>query len=211
MSRNASLQVRTLTYVVFGLMIAILAVTAVGAWWLLGDRPPRTQLEADYKIARSEVRANPKNPLAREKLGAVYVRMGRYESARDAYAAAVKMSPKDARLRYNYAVALGLMGEGAKAIEQAEECTKLYKAAAPAYYLIGSIHFEEKRYDKAVGPLEKAVEHETSDCDARYLLGRTYLELDKDDKALEQFEKVKSMVPEYEGVDEMIEKAKGAE
>jgi type IV pilus assembly protein PilF len=60
----------------------------------------------------------PKDPVALRQLGLIEIRNGRYIQARDLFAKAVEVAPDDIEIRYNYALALKLAGDDARAAEE---------------------------------------------------------------------------------------------
>ena len=102
------MSLKTLRLIAAGLIALVLFVTLFMVWWMLGDRPPRTQLEADLMHATDTVEASPSDPKAFEQLGYVYMRAGRY-GRRIAHGTLLMgfMSAASARLYLGRTVSLG--------------------------------------------------------------------------------------------------------
>jgi Tfp pilus assembly protein PilF len=61
---------------------------------------------------------NPKDPVALREIALIHLRNGQFASARDRFKMAVELAPFDPEVRFNYARALELSGDGARAAEE---------------------------------------------------------------------------------------------
>lgn len=189
------------------LIVLVLISVAVGAWYLLSTRAPRTQLESDLLAARAALQAKPQDPIAHEDMSHVYVRMGREDSAIEEMKEAVRLAPDNPRILNNMALLYGRYGMHDEAIVAAKNAIEVYKQSAPAYSVMGQSYYALGDLTEAHKALEEAVRLEPVDADSRFALGTVLLDLGKRDEAAEHFKTVKSQLADYPGIDEALAKA----
>lgn len=114
--------------------------------------------------------------------------------------------------KQNYAAAYVLLsqieaGEGNR--EGALRTMAQAAASAPndptIFFQLGSMLFEEERFEEAVGILERAVIANPYYSNAKFLLGLTYYELGRVEDAVAQFEDLRMLNPENALVEELLE------
>ena len=71
---------------------------------------------------------------------------------------------------------------------------------ADAYYNLGNLYYEAGQYEKAIGPLQKAVAQRPYDSDAHYTLGNTYDKLKRYPEAAKEFELMTKIEPKNDSV-----------
>lgn len=71
---------------------------------------------------------------------------------------------------------------------------------ADAYFNLGNLYYEAGEYEKAIGPLQKAVAQKPDDSDAHYTLGNAYYKLKRYAEAAKEFESMTRIEPKNDTV-----------
>lgn len=71
---------------------------------------------------------------------------------------------------------------------------------ADAYFNLGNLYYEAGEYEKAIGPLQKAVAQRPYDSDAHYTLGNAYDKLKRYPEATKEFELMTQIEPKNDMV-----------
>lgn len=186
------------------LVIVVLFVTGYAVWWLTADRPPRNQLEADLQAAEDAIEVNPEDAIAREELGAVYMRAGRYDDALTAFEAGIKLAPDDAILLYDKGQALVALERTDEAIAVLEEAVELHRGLDPAFYLLATIYEDRGEWDTVLEYSKEASRLQPRDVDARFLYATALAKTGDFEQARAEYEVVGQMLPGYEGLEEAL-------
>lgn len=196
---------RMLRQVAIGLMLAVLVATGTVVWWLTADHAPRTQLEADLRAAEAQLKADPTDTVAAERLGVSYMRAGRYRDALDLWDSALEAHPDDPVFLFHRGEALIGLAREDDAIESLKHATEEAPNLQVAFYTLAQVHAKREEWDQAASYAASAVEIERTDADARFLYATALSETGDADAAREQLEIVKSMIPEYPGIEEALD------
>ena len=199
------MQTHTLRHVVVVLVLAVLVSTATVVWWFTAEHAPRTQLEADLRSAEAQLSANATDTVAVERLGVVYMRAGRYEDALSLWDSALEGSPDDPIYLFHRGETLIALNRDDEAIESLKKATESARNLETAFYALAKLYEERGDWDEVVINAGQAVEIEPSDADARFLYATALGKTGETDEARAQFEIVRSMVPEYPGLEEALD------
>ena len=71
---------------------------------------------------------------------------------------------------------------------------------ADAYFNLGNLYYEAGEYEKAIGPLQKALAQRPYDSDAHYTLGNSYYKLKRYPQAAKEFEAMTQIEPKNDTV-----------
>ena len=134
-----------------------------------------------YESASKVVLLDPENPKAYSVLAMLQVIDGRHEMALQSARKAVSLDPNNAEAYTHLATVLVLAGRHAEALQAMETALRL-DPKPPAYFHgdMGWVLFFNRRYDEAIGHLEKTL---NAGVDYREELAITYAELGRLDEA----------------------------
>ncbi len=130
--------------------------------------------------------SNKSNGAATFALAQVLFAQKKYGPAGASFQKAVEQGYKDKDIQYYIAVCQGQIGDRAaqeKAAGQAVQDGTQF--LAEAYYQSGNALYNQKKYDAAIVPYDKALQLKPSITDAYYELYQIYRQLYRDDKALD--------------------------
>lgn len=105
-------------------------------------------------------------------------------------------------LRSQVAVALG---DVKAAISSAEKAVVLAPNEPVAYFQLGLLYYNERRYSDAIAALERAVALQGAYANARYFLGLSYAAVGRSPEAVAQFEAIQVTNPDNKEVATIIE------
>jgi len=71
---------------------------------------------------------------------------------------------------------------------------------ADAYFNLGQTYYQGGQYEKAIEPLQKAIDRHPYDADAHYTLGNTYDKLKRYKEAAQEFEMMTKIEPKNDSV-----------
>lgn len=121
---------------------------------------PRTSLERKYYDALDAVKLDPTNPKARLKLAMVYMESGSYNQAIKELNYAVQLDPKDPEIYYGIGIAshkIRNLDKATKALNRAVNLKGTFgEVYREAYYELGEIYYEKKKYEESIKAFEKA-------------------------------------------------------
>jgi len=111
------------------------------AFWEATEDASELLQEGRYQEAlvalRDVIKAQPNNPYAYHHLGVGFFELGQREAARDAYRAAVRLSPDYLGARVALSNVLRLLGDGRGALAQAKEALRRFPKDGDALHAAG--------------------------------------------------------------------------
>lgn len=114
--------------------------------------------EADYEKAllslRDVIKADPNNPYAYHYLGVAFYELKKLDAARDAYQAAIRLSPDYLGARVALSHVLREMGDTKGALAQAKEALRRFPKDADAMHAAGLAYASRGERKKAKEQLE---------------------------------------------------------
>lgn len=147
----------------------------------------------------------PMNPGLRLALGRLELLNGKPDLAGKYIDEAFALKPdytEAAFLRSQVAVALG---DVKAAISSAEKAVVLAPNEPVAYFQLGLLYYNERRYSDAIAALERAVALQGAYANARYFLGLSYAAVGRSPEAVAQFEAIQVTNPDNKEVAAIIE------
>jgi tetratricopeptide (TPR) repeat protein len=160
----------------------------------------KRELEQALWVAESAVALDPLNRFERRELGEIYFARDEPRSARDAYEAALLLSPDDADLHWNAGLACWQIAEeteGASArrslrkailhFENSLDLTDDELLKFSTHYWLGRLHSELGAYNQAIPHFRRARRHEAAHLLARLFLAECYLHVRAFDACVTEF------------------------
>src|SRR5215207_4159118 len=149
-------------------------------------------------------------PHLRVLIGRAYRETGYLAEAIEEFRKAAALDPKFPRVHY-YLGLTYLLKDGAARLDDAAAEFKVELAANPdeylANYYLGVVYTIERRWDLAVGFLEKASRLKPDDPDPFFYLGQAYQGFEKYGPAVEAFRKAIALSPSFEHNDYQVTNA----
>lgn len=141
-------------------------------------------LERAYKLARQALTLDSTDYRGHLLLGGVLVRRGQFTEALTHYLQAMTLNPNDAEGAAQMGGLLIGMGRFSEALEWLQKATRL-NPFYPAWYLyhIGEAHYCSRQYEKAVAPLQAAINRYPTFITPRRHLAAAYAQMDRIDEA----------------------------
>jgi tetratricopeptide (TPR) repeat protein len=127
---------------------------------------------------KSAIEKQPRRVAARSNLGAVYVRLGRFEDAIAQYQAALKIEPGNAAVRFNLALALYKTTRIREAAEELTRVTTVEPRNRNAVVLLADCQLQMGQYGQVVGLLSPREAELGDDRLFTYLLGTALIHQD---------------------------------
>lgn len=190
-----------------GIALALTLVSFGGYYYY--DRyytsQPKTA-DAILEQAEKAVREKPDDPDARLNLAETYMVNNRFDDAIETANQVMQAYPNNQRAWFVFGVASALGGKPAQAIDPLEkfldankavEMPGLNKTLQSAAYYLGDSYLRLNQPDKAVHPLEQAVDWSQTDADAMYKLGMAYVGVKRNEEAIAMFQGATRFVPNY--------------
>lgn len=138
-----------------GLRVALVLLATLGL--ALATRARNRDYHSAETLWRSVVAAAPVNPRAHDSLADLLRRSGRADEAREHFARAVELDPKNAFWRTNYGASLSAAGDLDGAFEQFREAVRLRPELATARASLGRVLYLRGDLDGALEHLREAV------------------------------------------------------
>jgi tetratricopeptide (TPR) repeat protein len=186
----------------------VLAVISFGGYYYY-DRYYTSQPKiADVSIEQAEkfVSEDPQNADKRVALAETYLINRRYDDAITAAKEVLKAYPDQERAMLVIGIASNVSGKPADAIEPLKKIMDANKDVdmaglrpeliSAAYYL-GDSYLQLNQPEKAIAPLQQAVNWNGTDADAMYKLGIAYLGTKDYEKSLIMFHSATTFVPDF--------------
>lgn len=139
----------------------------------------------NFEAAVVGSRTDPRPLLA---LGAAREKLERYPGARDAYRAALRMRPMDARIHRDLAAVLLKLGDAAGAVAEAREAARLGPDDAAFRRSVALVLAGGGRFGEAIEMMGAAVRADPNDAAARANFGGMLASAGRTAEAVEQFE-----------------------
>lgn len=186
----------------------VLAVVSFGGYYYY-DRYYRPQPKAaDVSIAQAEqaVRDDPQNAEKHLALAETYMLTRRFDDALDQASRVMAADPNNQHAWLVVGIANALKGNPSGAVNPLQKYVDankdvdmpgLNKSLISAAYYLGDSYLQLNQPDKAVPPLEKAVEWSQTDADAMYKLGLAYSGVQQYDKAVSILQVAITFVPNF--------------
>ena len=122
---------------------------------------------------------NPRNPAITNALGLTYHARGRSDLGIKYLNESLALDPNFTEARTNL-VRIYIETKDYKSAQQQLSIVKkdlTYSALDKVYVNEGLLYFDQKQYEKALGPFEKAIEYGRENCPAHHLYGKSLFEL----------------------------------
>jgi tetratricopeptide (TPR) repeat protein len=142
--------------------------------------------------------ALPGNAALHQHEGAILVQMGRREEAREAYATAIELAPKDALLRARFGELLRDLGELEESIQRLREATELDPQRAAYWNSLGMTLGGNDRPAESEAAFRKAVELDGTSARYAFNLGLILFRQKRPAEARPYFEKALELEPRFE-------------
>jgi Tfp pilus assembly protein PilF len=155
-----------------------------------------------YAVARIE----PNYPGIYTDIGHLEVQLHDMPEARDAFAKAVRQSPREAATHSNLANVLLQMGDREEAQKHLLEALEIDPENAIAHSGLGMVLVSEGKNGEALRHFEDAVKCDPRSAECRNNLGVTLIRLGRRKEALEQFREAVRLDPAYEQARKNLEK-----
>ncbi len=147
---------------------------------------------------RSVLAVLPEAPSALRDLAHVQRQQGRQVAAAQTYEQALKVSPRDARTRVQYASLLMDQRLWEEAADQARQALLVRPSDLAAHMILGAAYERLDRLDEACAHLETVAQLDPRVVSSMYALGQLYFRLRRFSDAAECFQRVLAVEPEFE-------------
>ena len=193
-------------------IVAILAAVlglgglfAYTVWQARRDESASTPAGRAIQDLKARVKATPNNADLRVRLGEALASSGLYKDAVEQLRAATKLNPKHDGAYLDLGI-LALEQKQPKTAEgyfqkvielTAGDMEGVNQRRETAYFYLGSIALDARRYEDAVANLKAALRVRRDTSDTYYLLAQAYKGLDRKDAAMKQLEAALAFDPNY--------------
>lgn len=191
-----------------GIAIVISLGVFIYKYFAVQSAPPRTYFDFQLRIWQQVVEKDPKNALGHANLGFVYLQMKKYDQAIDAFKTALKYDPKNVTALYNLGITNYELGKKKLAIENLKAAAEAAPAGNKflAYYKLGEIYQEQKKYPQAIEVYQKSIQDDPTMWNSHFKLGQLYEKTKQKDLALEEFKKASVFNPNSTEIKKAIER-----
>ncbi|MBS3909763.1 MAG: tetratricopeptide repeat protein [Actinobacteria bacterium] len=176
------------------------------------DTTPRTESERALLLAVQAVKVNPNDSRARIKLAAVYLDIGRVNTAVSEARIATKLAPDDAEAFYILGLANKEKGNLTEAARTLEKAAKMEGKLAPFYQTCWSelarIYLKQEKYKQAIKAYDAALGFGPESALLLYEMGLVYEQSGDKGKAMAYFEEALQFVPDYKEAQDALAKVK---
>ncbi|MDD5356976.1 MAG: tetratricopeptide repeat protein [Candidatus Pacebacteria bacterium] len=170
------------------------------------------KISGAYETARAAytqaVALNPKSP-------SIPLLLGRLELANGNYANALDYVGKSLNLKRNFIDGYVFRGQAevqkgdiASAIPDFENAAVIAQNNSQIFFQLGVLYYNAKKYDNAIGVLERAVIIDPSYANARYFLGLSYDKVGRVDDAITQITEIQKTNPDNQDVVTLLKNLK---
>jgi predicted O-linked N-acetylglucosamine transferase (SPINDLY family) len=143
------------------------------------------------------LKKQPQNIDALNLLGAIFSRMGNYDSAITYIQKALNLNPHSSGAYLNLGAAFKARGQLDEAIACYEKAIELSPVYADAYFNLGNVLRDKRQLDKAIVCYQKALQMNPGDVEAHNNLGNLFKENRQLDEAIGCYEKALQLNPNY--------------
>lgn len=169
---------------------AALAPKEPEVWYDLGvARMAAGEMRLGGQALTQAMELAPNDPRIYLEMGKVHLHMRDFEAADAHFEAALAMKPSNeikATIRYHSGILRERQGNARKAEDEYRLALKILPEHVPSMVNLAALLVEEKRYDVALPPLQKALELDPKNAAARYNLGRLLIEQGKIEEGKKQ-------------------------
>lgn len=162
------------------------------------NAPPRTYFQYQLQIWQAMLEKNPKDPAVNTNIGYIYLKMGENRRALDYLEKALSLNPKFVPALYNLGIYYKKQGQSGKAVKLLESAAENAEQGNKylAYFTLGEIHQDGKKYDKALDYYTKSLDDNATIWNTYRRLGEIY-EFKKDKKqAYENYKRASMFNPD---------------
>ena len=189
--------------------LLIVVITAFGAYYYWDRFLPRGEpspVESAIREAEQAVRENPQDPDFRLALAQVYYENRMFSEALEHARQVLNVAPDSENALLIAGLSNIRLGQPADAISPLEHFIKLRQDSPMAksdtilemaYYFVGESYNKIEQNEKAIPPLEAALEITPTDADALYQLGMARRALGQCETALESYHQAVRLVPDF--------------
>lgn len=167
---------RVLNYILFFLIAGVLIMTGLIIYTVFFEKPvPKTPEEQEYYLALNLVRKNPNNSYYLQRLAEAQYDMGKYKEALETYKKAVKLAPYRPMLHYGMGMCYLNLGDKKSALKEFQEELKVTANMNElAWYQIGRLYMEQKKYEDAEKAFQWALKRAPTLTDVHFELAKMY-------------------------------------
>jgi tetratricopeptide (TPR) repeat protein len=200
---------RWLNMAVWGLIVLLVAGVGYFGYAIYQNNIKEDQSSATGRIAAAlgdQVRRSPNDPVLRVRYGEALGAMGKFQQAIDQFNAALKIDPKHlgatldlgmvAQLTKNYSAAETYYLK-VISLTDGQDYSNVNPSREQAYFNLGTIMLEQKRWADAAGYLKAALRIRSDASDTYYNLAKAYQGLGDPDAAIQQLETGLQFDPGY--------------
>ncbi|MDP1809441.1 MAG: tetratricopeptide repeat protein [Actinomycetota bacterium] len=180
------------------LLLLLLAMVMVFRFVTGQFTKPRTYYEYQLQSWNQILAKKPDDPMARTRIGQIYLKMGQTSRAISQFDAVLKDNPKYVPGLYYLAVAYekqGLLKEAEAKLIKAIDLTPNDQVKVLPAFRLGSIYKKQGRTDRAIKYFEMAVRGEPVLWNPHFELGELYNKKGELNKALTQYEEAARFNP----------------
>lgn len=198
--KRANRRTTVITWAFLGTFIVLLAV--IVGLLLTGNlfsTEPKTSAERDYELLLDGLKRNPKNPAVLMTLAETEYDLGRKGDAREHAEKAIEYAKNEPGIQLRYASLMIRDGKEDVAVKAVErELAVTNNKSAEAFFLLGQIQSEQKKYDEAVKSMDKGLDLAPQAADMRIVYGEILEKAGKDKRAIAQFTEALRFLPNDE-------------
>lgn len=186
---------RTISYVVFALIISLLAIRTVirNMDWKNED-----------SLWLSMAKTSPSSQTNHNNLGDYYDRQGDYQKAIEEFKTAIRLNPRYADAYNNLGTAYHHAGNDTEALKSYQKALELNPKIWQSYQGLGGIYYSENNLPKALENLEKASELAPREVEILFNTAYIYSLLGNNQRALAIAANILSIDPNHQKTKELI-------
>jgi len=169
--------------------VFIILLLTAGTYW-------RNKIwNSDVELWTDCVNKSPNKDRPHLRLGAIFIRQGRYQEAIAQFTEALRVNPDYAEAHANIGAVFIFQGKYPEAIAQFTEVLRINPDYAEAHYSLGVILIFQGKYQEAITEFTEALRIKPDYAEAHYELGIAYLAMGDRNSALREHEILKSKNP----------------
>lgn len=151
----------------------------------------------NYSLWQHTLDCNPRNALARDHLGDVFMLEGRVEEAQRQYQQAVESDPDYAVAHNNYGLTLFSAGRPSEAIAEYQQALAIRPDYAAAHNNLGNVFLQSGQLEEAILHFQKAIQFRSNYSIAEQNLGLALVQNGHLAESIEHFERAIKIQPNY--------------